>query len=335
MNARALPRAGALPGFTGAIGTFTSLPPLLSTNHVRVGDEMNLTVVFSGKGNLARLVPPPPPVAPDWQVSSPAPGSPPRVVTLVSPTGTVVRTVAPPSLPGTFTYALRPLTARTTATPAIPFSFFDPERAVYVDLTIPSVPVTVVPDANTAGENLWAAAGSPSGETEKKLALSALATSPGRIVNSLEPLQQRRGFVLVQLLPLLAFVGLWSWDRRRRYLEQHPDVILRQRARRALRREKRALQKAWHAGDAVGIANIAVRAMRVACAPHYPAEPRALVCRDVLEVLGAGGGNGDVVRQFFAVTDASDFSATATDARALLALRAELDRVLQELEARL
>jgi hypothetical protein len=55
----------------------------------------------------------------------------------------------------------------------------------------------------------------------------------------------------------------------------------------------------------------------------------------VLEVLGAGGGNGDVVRQFFAVTDASDFSATATDARALLALRAELDRVLQELEARL
>jgi hypothetical protein len=141
--------------------------------------------------------------------------------------------------------------------------------------------------------------------------------------------------VLVQLLPLLAFVGLWNWDRRRRYLEQHPDVILRQRARRALRREKRALQKAWHAGDAVGIANIAVRAMRVACAPHYPAEPRALVCRDVLEVLGAGGGNGDVVRQFFAVTDASDFSATATDARALLALRAELERVLQELEARL
>jgi hypothetical protein len=67
LNVRPLPRSGSLPGFTGAIGTFALDPPQLSTNQVSVGDAVKLVVAFRGEGNLARFVPPPPPVAPDWQ----------------------------------------------------------------------------------------------------------------------------------------------------------------------------------------------------------------------------------------------------------------------------
>jgi hypothetical protein len=42
-----------------------------------------------------------------------------------------------------------------------------------------------------------------------------------------------------------------------------------------------------------------------------------------------------VIRRFFAVADASIFSATATDGNGLLSLQPELERVLEELEARL
>jgi hypothetical protein len=74
--------------------------------------------------------------------------------------------------------------------------------------------------------------------------------------------------------------------------------------------------------------------MRVACAPHYPAEPRALVGSDVLRVLGSNA-DGEVVRRFFKVTDASRFAATTVDTAGLLALHPELEQVLQQLESRL
>ena len=125
------------------------------------------------------------------------------------------------------------------------------------------------------------------------------------------PPQQQAWFPLVQLAPAAAFFGLWGWDRRRRYLEQHPDILLRRRPAARLRRQRRILQRAARAADAPRFATAAVSAMRVACAPHYPAEPRALVGGDVLPLLpetDRAGRPGEVVRRFFAVTDASRFS---------------------------
>src|SRR5262249_21128605 len=136
--------------------------------------------------------------------------------------------------------------------------------------------------------------------------LSSLAVSPGRGARSLRPLQRQAWFPLVQLAPAVAFLGLWGWDKRRRFLEQHPDVVLRRRARRGLGRERRVLRRAVRTGDARGFASAAVKAMRIACAPDFPAEPRALVGSDVLNVLGGAevsDRNREVVRRFFDLTD--------------------------------
>jgi hypothetical protein len=97
--------------------------------------------------------------------------------------------------------------------------------------------------------------------------------------------------------------------------------------------------------------------MRVACAPHYPAEPRALVGGDVLAVLDSTASSGgkeaivlpssststatgtssarDLVRRCFALTDAAQYDVGRTDARELLAREPEIEKLLQELEARL
>jgi len=334
ISVRPLPRSGSLPGFTGVIGNYTSDPPLLATNRVRLGDSVNLVVTFRGEGHLVRFVPPSAPMVRNWQVSDAARGG-----------GMVVNRPGMPPLPGnfvTFTYTLTPLSTAVQATPAIPFSYFDPKRGAYVDLTIPSMPITVMPGMTIAADSQPGTEAAPteiaSPSEEKKLTLSALAVSPGRIATGLVPLQQQGWFMVVQCLPVLGFAALWVWDRRRRYLEQHPDIVLRRRARRALRRERRELHKAARAGDKLRFATIAVSAMRVACAPHYPAEPRALVCRDVLDSLEETertGRPGEVVRRFFAVVDASIFSATATDGDGLLALKPELDGLLERLEARL
>jgi hypothetical protein len=351
LSTRPLPREGELAGFTGAIGKFTVDPPVLATNTLRVGDPVRLTVAIHGGPNLGRLVAPQPPRVRDWQVFETTTNNAPPQVAVAQ--GLI-----------TFSYTLIPLTEESRATPPIPFSFFDPEREAYVDLTIPSVPVQIKPGAAPADLGALLKTGPGAAEDEKDLTLSGLAASPGRSAHSLVPLQRNSWFPLLQLLPAAVFLGLWIWDRRRRYFEQHPEVLVRRRARRALHREWRALRQAARSGDAQGFASAAVSAMRVGCAPHYPAEPRALVGSDVLQLLQERPNPvpissypripsptksighvetpkfdlhrvSDAVRRFFTITDATRFTASKSDPTELLALQPELDQVLQQLEARL
>ena len=141
LQVRPLPRQGELPGFTGAIGSFSLEPPRLAADPLRAGETVKLSVTVHGDGNVGRLAAPPPPQVRDWQVfaATPEPLPPP------SPLAVLPR--QPPVAQGsaTFLYTLVPLTTAARATPPIPFSYFDPKRAAYVDLTIPAVPVTVRP----------------------------------------------------------------------------------------------------------------------------------------------------------------------------------------------
>ncbi|HWV98337.1 MAG TPA: BatD family protein [Candidatus Acidoferrum sp.] len=325
LQVRPLPRDGRLPGFTGAIGTFSIDTPELATNMVRVGDPVRLRVKVHGDGNLARLVAPPPPRNRDWQVfDSPADSTPPQIVQAQGY--------------ATFEFTLIPLTPATLATPPIPFSFFDPSALAYNDLTIQPVPIQILPGAAPGDLKALAQANAVSPPPEREPMLSGLAAGPGAAAASLTPFQLRPWYPAVQLAPAGAFLGLWSWDRRRRFLEQHPEVVRRRRARRALHRARRALETAALAGDTGRFAGLGVSALRIACAPHYPAEPRALVGADVLGLLSESeraGRAGEVVRRFFSVTDAERFSVEPLAPGELLALQPDLEAVLQDLEDRL
>jgi hypothetical protein len=328
LEVRPLPRSGELPGFTGAVGAFSMDPPGLTTNVLRVGEPVKLTITVRpnhGEASLARLVAPPAPRSKEWQVFT-APGD------SAAPQSVQARGFA------TFNYTLIPLTETAQATPPIPFSCFDPDTGHYVDLTIPAAAVSVLPGRAPGDWQTLLQPNPPGSEPEKEPELSGLAATPGRTAGSLTPLQRQAWFPLMQLAPAAVFGGLWGWDRRRRFLELHPEVILRRHARRSLRRQWRALRLAAQARDAQAFAAAAVNAMRVACAPHFPAEPRALVGNDVLQLLHEKNGDAppdDLVRRFFTVTDASRFAIASTDATQLLSLQPDIERVLARLEAKL
>jgi hypothetical protein len=323
VNVRPLPREKELPGYAGAMGHFKLDPPVLATNFLRVGDPVTLTVTVRGEGNLARLVPPPPPQAAGWRIF---PGNPDNAIPqLVQARGF-----------STFSFTLIPTTEESRATPVIPFSYFDPDKGAFVKLDIPAVAVTVKPGAAPVDAAALVQAEPAAPEREKEPKLSALASAPGRTMAGLVPFQRRVWFPLVQLAPAVVFLGLWWWDQRRRYFAAHPEILLRRRARKALRREWAALRQAASLGDTSRFAACAVNAMRAACAPHYPAEPRALVSSDVLPLLPVAAPDvGHVVRRVFAAADAERFAAQPAVERDLLALRAEVDRVLTQLEAKL
>jgi hypothetical protein len=323
VNVRPLPTEGRLPGFTGLIGKFTCDPPRLVTNAVRVGDPIQLDVTIRTEGDLSRIAPPPAPRVKDWQVFAGVSAG------LVGGEGA--------TSPGAvFRYTLIPLTDGAHATPAIPFCAFDPERAVYADLTIPPVAIKVSPSGlpTDYASTGWA----DETDIESKPALSGLAKSPGRVAGSFVPLQLRPWFPAVQIAPAFAFFGLWMWDRRRRYLEQHPEVVRRNLARRELRKQRRLLRRAANVRDTQAFTKAAVTAMKVASAPHFPANPHALVCGDVLslfEPAARQGRQGETVRNFFTAADGARFSSQPGDAADALAWKSGLDDVLAQLEERL
>ena len=324
ITVRPLPKEGERPGFTGGIGNFTIDPPALTTNVLRVGEPVKLTVTVRGQGNLGRLLRPVTKPTSEWQVFSDNSETPPQ---LIRARGFV-----------TFSYSLIPMSVVTRATPGLPFSFFDPSRATYVDLTIPSVRVTVKPGPQPTDTQALAFAESQKTGPASELVLSELATSPGTTAASLVPLALRGWFPLVQIAPMFGFVGLWAWDRRRRYLEAHPDIVARRQARRALRQARRKLRAAVRNGDAAGVVKSGLEAMRVVAAPHFPAEPRALVGADVLALLTdqeRHGKIGETVRQLFATADAARFGTHPPDGRDLLASHPDIERMLSRLEAML
>lgn len=327
LNVEPLPRAGLLPGFSGAIGQFEIEPSQLATNRVRVGDAVKLLVTFRASGESKRINPPTPPAVTNWQIFPAVAEGGPTLMATAAGLFTLMQ----------YSYTLIPLTNDMKATPAIPFSYFDPAQKKYVDLTIPALPIEVMAGLATAEAQAFAQAAAAT-TNDTKLKLSGLAAQPGATASSLVPLQLRRGFWVGQLVPLLGFAGLWFWDRRRRFYELHPEVLVRKRARRALRRERRALQQAARDGDAARFANRAVSALRVAGAPHFPATPRALVGRDILELFGEperAGRSGEVVRKIFAVTDAAQFSPATKELSEVLTLQPELEQILDQLEAKL
>lgn len=306
IHVRPLPAAPEAAGYSGAMGKFYLSPPSLSTNRLRVGEPVQLKFNYHALTPLSRFVPPAAPRSRDWLVM---PGQPPGQE-----------------------FTLVPLTDAARETPVIPFSYFDPDTGRYVELNVPALPVTVT--GGSLPTEFQSMADEQNAAPPK---LGGLARTPGETAATLTPLQLRGWQVALPLLPVLALLGLWRWDRHRRFLAAHPEIILRRRARRALRREKRKLQKAARASDAAAFASHAVNAMKIACAPHFPAHPQALVCGDVLAQLDEtqrAGRAGDSVRQLFAAVD-TQFAPSPGPAENLLARQADVDGVLRSLEEKL
>ncbi len=325
IRVRPLPTTGMLPGFTGAVGVYHVGTPVITTNVLRVGEPVRFSVQVRGTDGLARLVAPPPPQIPDWQVFPVAPGAPP-----------------PPGVnsPGftTFNYTLIPMREGRQMTPPIPFCRLDPVTESYVDISIPGLEVTVEPGQAVADLETLAQAARVEEVEEQKLALSGLTGSTGLATGSLVPMQQQAWFPWVQAAPAVLFLGLWSWDRRRRFLEKHPEVIRCRRARRALRRQRRILRQAQQRRDPAAFASAAVSALRIACAPYYPAEPRALVSADILAVMEEServGPPGAVVRRVFDAYNAREFAEGENGLETVLESAPALEQVLARLEEKL
>lgn len=322
---RPLPDSGRRRGFTGAIGQFELGQPQLSANEVQVGDPLTFTVTISGQGNIEAISPPLLDGGDAWQT--------------FSPTSDVVRDALTGRGSKTFTYTLIAKNGGARAVPPIPFSYFDPAKKEYVDLTIPPVPVTVkgAPAPPPAPADS-APAPAPESAVEKPKTnepiLTGLAETPGRWRRDVLPAAAHGWFWIAQAVPAVALLAMWWHRRRADFLAAHPEVVRRRHARKAVRGHLRRARSAARARKPEEFVAAGVDALREAAAPLDTAQAQSLVLEEVLAKLDEAersGEAGKVVRRFFETSHTARFSGHATDPNGVTELLPELERTVKRL----
>jgi hypothetical protein len=331
IRVRSLPETERKPGFTGAIGKFQLGQPVLSTPGVVVGDPITLKITITGEGNLEAIGAPVMEESEAWQS--------------FTPTSEVNRDTFGAQGSKTITYTLIPRRADVKTVPAMPFSYFDPERKEYVDLSIPPVSVSVRPGTSAPPETAPAptaaatpapnATPTPIENPEAKKSepiLTGLAEKTGSWRSSPSPIAWRPGFWLVQLIPAGALLGLWLWRRRIDFLAAHPEIVRRRAARADARKHLRQARLALERKDSDGFVSASLAAIRSATAPLDSTQAESLVFQEVFSKMPGQGEARTTVERLFARAHARKFSGHGVEADGVFALFPEVEKTVAAIE---
>ena len=128
-----IPETDRPPHFNGAIGEY-QISAEIERGWIEVGHALTLTVRISGHGNIQTVTPPKLPTIAGVMVSGPN-------LSGVTPVGRV------------YVYTLTPARTGTFRLPAIEYTYFDPNRAVYATTQTAPIPVSVRPNPNDTAED--------------------------------------------------------------------------------------------------------------------------------------------------------------------------------------
>jgi tetratricopeptide (TPR) repeat protein len=270
-----LPTAGRPPSFGGAVGSF-SLAATASPLEVRAGDPVTLSLTLRGTGNLAHAQ------APALAGSDALKVYPPSA-TAESERGAAIEK--------RFEQVVIPQTAGDTALPPLVFSFFDPRSATYRTATTPPIPLHVLPaPPASAGATVPAPVIAP-GDRPQTLGrdLVSIKDDPGRLTPRATRRWRARDFWLVQLIPLLAWIAVVAWDRRRQRLSGDQRYARFTRAGGLARRHFGDAKAALQGGEGPAFYDALARGVHEYLAAKLALPPGAVSAATVGERLRAAG----------------------------------------------
>jgi hypothetical protein len=183
--------------FSGGIGQF-DLKVKASPETVLAGDPITVQLTVTGPGNLAAIAPP----------------------ALQNRTGLKIyaaqrktsKKEVDSGNKAVFEQIIFPLNDRVTKIGPYSLTFFDPGQNSYRTVTVAAIPVKVKPNPNF---NPAAGAGGSAASTREQLGqgLVYIKNSPGRLRLKADSITREPWFWLLQLLPLAAILGAFSYRR--------------------------------------------------------------------------------------------------------------------------
>ena len=191
-----LPKEGQPENFSGAVGNF-NFNLLVDPNAVEAGDPMTLKMIVTGMGNFDVMRCPVPDLHEDFKTYEPH-------VTLKGNKKT-------------FEQVLIPKTEKIKEIPRTHFTFFDPKRGIYQTISRGPLPIEVRKRENEEKakivESLEKRISFPEDEILGK-DIVYIKELPGKVIRKGVYLYKNRGFLLLQLLPLLFLISVLTIYKR-------------------------------------------------------------------------------------------------------------------------
>lgn len=205
-----LPTEGRPEDFSGAVGQLT-LEVTAEPLTVAAGDPVTVTMQVRGTGNLGSMKPP-----------SVAGG---ERLKVYDPTELSVPNQTPPIQERRFEQVVIPSTAGVVVLPPLTLSYFDPSAEQYRRASGRPMRLAVEPGVMHERDVVIGATGTPDEpQTAETLGrdIVFIKDDPGHLRPIGDRRHRRSSFWLAQTVPLLAWLGVLAWDRRRRRLSEDP-----------------------------------------------------------------------------------------------------------------
>ena len=238
-----LPAVDVPAAFTGAVGEY-ALEVRAAPTNVAVGEPVRLRIQLSGKGALETW---------SWPSLEEA-----LQDFRVYPAVSRVETTDTLGIEGSkiFEQDIVPENTQVRQVPPLAFAFFDPINTRYVALTNPPIPLTVRP---TGLARTLAVAGQAEPPPKE---IVHLKPRPGTLAALAPPLVTRSWFVMLQAVPVLAWLAMWLARKRREHLERNPRIVRRHHVSRLVKSGLAGLAGLAEEGNAEEFFALAVRLLQ-------------------------------------------------------------------------
>lgn len=304
---------GAPPSFKGAVGSFAATRALQS-QQARVGEPLELLVDISGTGDVEHVPAPVLEESPLWRAYPPT-----EEYTAGDELGLRGRK--------RFRFLLSPTREGSLQTPALEFSFLDPETGAYETRTLQGESVSAAPAAPG-----YIPAPATTMEPSQPVArrnpnlLHPIELGGATQGDFLKPPFRKPLFWVGNGAAALLLGGAAAWRLRRRRLERNPTLRIRSAAAKAARDALRKAEAAVRARDCEAFRNHARAALQHALLARQPErDPATVSAVDVARLLPDGSDGAQAIR--------AAFLAEPEAAERLEALNANLRQVVAQLEA--
>ncbi|MBI4860379.1 MAG: protein BatD [Candidatus Riflebacteria bacterium] len=211
-----LPAEGRPASFAGAVGTDFYLTSAQDKDTLKENETFTLKVTVAGNGDVRTVGEPKLSLGPDFKLF-PTKSTPKLEVKEAGLSGSRV-----------FEFLLAPRSPGEKVIPGVEFTYFDTARRTYVTKRTAALKVTVV--AGEKEEVLSSANFRQSSEVKVLGRDIQFIKEAGGALEDVSDLARSPSFLLANLLPVLALVGVWLIEARRRRLEQDVPWARRSRA---------------------------------------------------------------------------------------------------------
>jgi len=324
LKVKPLPEEGKPPSFGGAVGKFT-ISARLDKAELPAHDSVRLIVSVSGDGYSEFVGEPKLSLPPSFEVY------PPEVNRNLGKAAGRFQTRKD------FSYLMVPREAGTFTIPPARFDYFDPDTKSYNAIETPSLSLVVTPGRPAPAEAAQPGLQGDLTREEVKLIsedIRYLKPDQPKLPNHGTPLYRSKGFLALQLLPLLAPLLALMIRRRQERLASDVGYARTRRAFRQSRRRLKQAQALQKSGDAAAFYSELSRALTQYFADRFNLAAAGLTSDRIEKVFAEQGIEEGIRKRFLevlALCDRARFGAAATAASA----RAEALRQAEELIAAL